>query len=128
MLSKRVTFPIDFFTFVDGFVGRRAPCHAQLAIEITNISNRFVTCFEGFFDAQGTILELLGRSGPPLEHHRGTEGHPRRLFTDSGSILEANVFPKASSSDPPNRTKSNQMQHYLTKSRCALTCFVHLLM
>ena len=103
MLSKRVTFPIDFFTFVDGFVGRRAPCHAQLAIEITNISNRFVTCFEGLFDAWGTILALLGRSGAPLEHHGGTEGHPSRLFTDSGSIWDAKVVPKASPSEPPNR-------------------------
>ena len=102
MLSKHVTFPIDFFTFVDAFVGHRAQGHAQCAIEISNISNRFVTRSEDFLDAQGTILELLGRSGPHLEHHGVTEVHPNQLFTDSGSILVAQVFPKTSPGDPPS--------------------------
>ena len=106
MLSKRVTFLIDFFTFVDGFVGRRAQGHAQCAIETSNISNRFVTYFEGFFDAQGTILELFGRSGPPLEHHGGTEGHPSRRFTDSRSIWEASVVPRPPPATPKIDKKS----------------------
>ena len=108
MLSKRITFLIDFFTFVDGFVRHRAQGHAECTIDILNISNRFAACvLKVFVDAQGTILELLGRSGLPLGHHGGTEGHPRRLFTDSGSILEATVLPKASPNDPPKRNNMN---------------------
>ena len=87
------------YLLMDSWGGGHRGMHNVLQKSVTFLID-LLHVLNVLFGARGTILELLGRSGPPLEHHGGTEGHPSRRFTDSRSILEASVVPKASPSDP----------------------------